>query len=566
MVYPNVGGLLFGILPAWVAYGLVIIGATWLGGWYTYRLCREHLGLGERASTVAGVLWSYALITADVIPYLLGFGALPVALYYLEALARAGKPWCGRAFLLGIAFAFFSSVPFTLPFTLAASALWFVAVRKHTTRSANALFSLFALGAIQPHIPEVGALAVNAPLSNRGGDFYNAPWSYGLSTIIYLLRSYWFVIALAAAGFLVRSKERAFRGAFLLGALFLVVAPWYQPFATRFGQYFLLVKDFGFDRFYFLAPFFFAIAGGFTLHHLTGTVRVRQREYEKSVIAIAALAVALVGALGMQKVAHARVWLREGSFYAATHSPAIEKIRELNMQEPFRVATIADERTGLRPTLANMNGWETIDGDINIASRRYVEFFKALTQNPAVEPKHSFYLLWQAGDEERAQAASDASALLDPALLSLANVRFLLSPFPVFLTGFQLLHAPAVAADAPSFKEAWKINTRGRDLYLYENSAVFSRAFLVDDAEKIPDVKKVHRAEIIFYTHDKIEMTTASSTPGVLVLTNNYNPGWHVLVDGEEKKIMPVYTTFMGISLEGGNHTVVWKYTPESSK
>ncbi|MBI4098413.1 MAG: YfhO family protein [Candidatus Magasanikbacteria bacterium] len=561
MTYFNAGGVIFALFPAWLAMGLLLLGTLFLGGWYTYRIVREDLKRSHGASILAGMFFSLALIQTDIIPYLLGLSIVPVVLYYLPRVATLSdmKRRYGGAILLGLLFAFFSSVPFTLPFTLSAIAVWFIVVRKNYTRRALLVFVLFAIAAILPHIPVVGHLVVNAPLSNRGGDFYHAGLSYARATFLTFVTSYWFLGALTLAGLLwLRIRERAFLWAVFLVGLFFTIGVWYQPFATRFGEHFRLVKDFGFDRFYLLIPFFLTIGSAYAIDAL-GERKAGSYTLRKIGIAVCIIFVGV--AMIDLKIAHARVWLREGSFYAATHSPVMEKIRERNLQEPFRVATIADERTGLRPSLANMNGFETIDGDINIASKRYVEFFKTMTKNPAVEPKHSFYLLWQAGAEERTQAASDASALLDPALLSLANVRFLLSPFPVALTGFDLINAPAeVAADVPSFKEAWKINTRGRDLYLYENSDVFPRAFLVDDAEKMPDVKKVQRAEIISYGNDRIEMAIASSTPGVLVLTNNYNPAWHVLVDGEEKKIMPVYTTFMGVAIEQGNYSVVWTY------
>lgn len=60
----------------------------------------------------------------------------------------------------------------------------------------------------------------------------------------------------------------------------------------------------------------------------------------------------------------------------------------------------------------------------------------------------------------------------------------------------------------------------------------------------------------------KAKVTTL--TDGVLVLADNYFPGWRAYINGEETKIFRANFLFRGIYLPKGNHTVEFKYLPDS--
>lgn len=596
MVYPNVGGALFAVFPAWLAYGLVLMVGAFCAGWFTFLLCERRLGLGRVASMVGGVIAAYGLMKVDIMPYILGFGALPAALYYLDRWCATRFSWktAISAFALGAGFALFSSVPFTLPFTLVMVAVWTFFIRRYWSWRAVAFLCLFGLGAVAPHIPEILSLARNAPLSNRGGDYYQEPWSYSISIIRWLIGYHWIALAVVLVGLFVGLRERVWRGLVIVSALLLFIAPLYQPFATIFGHYFLFVRDFGFDRFYYILPLVLGIAVGIVLDRLEGSVVVRERTLPlRRVCAFAIILLVIAGTFSM-KAANARTWFRDGSFYTNTHSPDLASIR--SPDEPFRLAVIADERTGLRPASVNMNGFESIGGDTNIISKRYGEFFKEMAMHPRVEPKHSLYFLWQATPEEREQFGEDATAFLNPALLSLANVRYLVSPFPMTLTGFRLVSgALPENYDARSIRAKISENFHGRRVLVYENQDAFPRVFFaqnirmfsdasslldalgtastttlkntvfaeVEDADSLSVVEAtIKEAAIISYASDEIVVSTRLDAPSILVLTNNYNPAWHVYADGVEKKVIPADHTFMAVILERETREVVWRYEP----
>ena len=57
-----------------------------------------------------------------------------------------------------------------------------------------------------------------------------------------------------------------------------------------------------------------------------------------------------------------------------------------------------------------------------------------------------------------------------------------------------------------------------------------------------------------------VDVKTASK--GLLVVTDQYYPGWHAVVDGVEKPIVRANYLFNAVPLEAGAHKVVLYYRP----
>ncbi len=80
------------------------------------------------------------------------------------------------------------------------------------------------------------------------------------------------------------------------------------------------------------------------------------------------------------------------------------------------------------------------------------------------------------------------------------------------------------------------------------------------------DVKEIGftHGEIIIkqYSADRIILSVNLDRPGILVVSNSYNPYWICEVNGVEKNIFPAYHTFMGIFLEEGESRVELEYYP----
>ena len=61
-------------------------------------------------------------------------------------------------------------------------------------------------------------------------------------------------------------------------------------------------------------------------------------------------------------------------------------------------------------------------------------------------------------------------------------------------------------------------------------------------------------------------MRTVSSQPKLLLLTDNYYPGWKAAVDREETEILRANYTFRAVPLTAGGHEVRFYYDPMSFK
>jgi hypothetical protein len=72
------------------------------------------------------------------------------------------------------------------------------------------------------------------------------------------------------------------------------------------------------------------------------------------------------------------------------------------------------------------------------------------------------------------------------------------------------------------------------------------------------------QTEIRALTPNRVEVATDSFTPSLLVLADNYYPGWRAEVDGRSARIMRVNYNQRGVALPGGKHVVIFSYQPAS--
>ncbi len=130
---------------------------------------------------------------------------------------------------------------------------------------------------------------------------------------------------------------------------------------------------------------------------------------------------------------------------------------------------------------------------------------------------------------------------------------------------------------------------------VYENLGAFPRAFIAYDylIEKEPQkiINKLYSkdinlretlvleegvdfdrkadsligaAKIISYTPNTVSIETGSDSPGLLLLSDNYYPGWKALVNGKETKIYRADYTFRAVEIPEGKSLVEFVYLPLS--
>lgn len=134
-------------------------------------------------------------------------------------------------------------------------------------------------------------------------------------------------------------------------------------------------------------------------------------------------------------------------------------------------------------------------------------------------------------------------------------------------------------------------------VYIYENTQVLPRAWLVyrvRDLSSQPETRileglvaedfdprrevileeefigglegkeggKEGKVEIVNYEDQKIEIKVTSSADGLLVLTDNFYPGWRAFVDGQPTKVYLANFSFRAVVVPRGEHTVEFRYQP----
>lgn len=74
------------------------------------------------------------------------------------------------------------------------------------------------------------------------------------------------------------------------------------------------------------------------------------------------------------------------------------------------------------------------------------------------------------------------------------------------------------------------------------------------------------KALVESYSANRVEITAQLEQPGLLVLADNYYPGWVATVDGNETPILATNLTMRGVLLQPGSHRIVFEYRPRLLK
>lgn len=133
---------------------------------------------------------------------------------------------------------------------------------------------------------------------------------------------------------------------------------------------------------------------------------------------------------------------------------------------------------------------------------------------------------------------------------------------------------------------------------IFKNPSVLPRAYFVENFEVIKDKKQIltqmfsstfnftnsvileespnfdknnlnnatSKIKQISYTPNNSLFETNTSDNSLLILTDNYYPGWKAYVDGRETKIYRANYTFRALVVPSGIHTVKFSYEPDSVK
>jgi len=168
---------------------------------------------------------------------------------------------------------------------------------------------------------------------------------------------------------------------------------------------------------------------------------------------------------------------------------------------------------------------------------------------------------------------------------------------PVFGVQYYL-HSPEYEAQFPiEEKNRFERVAHIDGLDVYRNNRAYPRAFLVPRARVVPDAEDLFealrdpafdarevvllekpplaplpepspggpgRARVTHRSATRVTIEAQAAADCVLVLTDQYYPGWKARVDDEPVPVFPAYYAFRGIRLPAGEHTVTFDYGPLS--
>lgn len=625
----HLNSLLFLIFPGWIAYQILVLLQLFIAGYFTYRLCKDALKLEEIPSIYAGIF--FPLFFDELIAFSLGIAGFPLILWGIEKIYNGtNKTKYLYIIILGSLFSLSSSISTTLPFTISIALLWFILVRRKYSLKFLIFFAIFCFSTVIWYIPTILALLKNAPLSHRA--FWVRPDSITLNSLLAFFsaikrhlminRNGLIPISLAAIGiYFSKLKDRNFIIILSLLIVSAVLGPLTKPLSPYVEKIFPFLHGFQADRFYLLAPFFWAIVGAYGLHFIPKDLillkkgsfsnRVINKKWKFQTVVGVVIICFLIFTTFITKKDNAFKWLTGGNYFSNYQNQDLNNLASISEDSPFRVATVAYY---LHPAYANVYGLESVDGYVVLYPKSYQDFWGKVIEPLTLHNKDKYNYFHNWGNRVYLFADDNFSELKEIVfsdyynldLLSLANTKYIISIIPLVSENLTLLSFNN-SRDRVLFNELSTIekglylvkeNFKGRQLFIYKNENYFPRFFLVNqikvfensnqllNALSQADVKYLKNNLLIEeeffqnlknydfrnnsgeinvkeYSPDKIILSVDLNGPMILVVSNNYSPYWKGKVDGKEIEIFPAYHTFWGILL-GGNGTkeVIFEYRP----
>ena len=197
----------------------------------------------------------------------------------------------------------------------------------------------------------------------------------------------------------------------------------------------------------------------------------------------------------------------------------------------------------------------------------------------------NYYLAMDA-DSQKSVTKYTGGNIIDYALLSMASVRYIVTPEPIKIYGITVNENTTTGPEGINY-----IRTVD-NLLVYENTQALPRAYLTDNVVAIEDKESalkflvnsadrsiavtekslnsldgmigVQKLANLSVNQNKVTAITNAENDNLLVLTDLYYPGWEVYVDGKKEDVLNVNTIFRGVYVSAGNHIVEFIYRPKS--
>lgn len=221
----------------------------------------------------------------------------------------------------------------------------------------------------------------------------------------------------------------------------------------------------------------------------------------------------------------------------------------------------------LPPNLNLMAGLRDIRGYDAIDPARIVRLLKSAEESSAVNPPYA------ATQNFRPKfSMAPGGKLLVPPILNLLNTRFLIYRQPppnigqiVFQdSDYWVVENPDVLPRL--FVPAQIEVSNDEDALEKLRQTTFNPAELafVSELPEVPTGPCRGSGEIVRETPDELQITAFMETPGVLLISDSWNPGWTATVNGKPHTVLCCNTAIRGLQLPAGTHNIVMRYQPVS--
>ena len=595
---------LFRYAPHWSNSGMLLLAQSFVAAVGMFVLVRRRMEV-DAAPALLAAAW-FAFLPWISLPYS-GFPTwygwyvpgFPLAVYALEwcCQQRAGRGTVpaaaiGAAYALGTPTASgMLAVPMAVVWVLAFTG-W-----AHRRKLVVPL-ACFALAFVVMKAPAIAALISTVPESQRiiraAAALDQARGRWDDVRAIAVAHSPLMVVALSGlvvAGFRNRRLNLALGGmAVLLGVG--SVTPLLQSVFAVAGESF---RSYQIDRFNRFFPCVAAVASALALQQLRRAPGPLARAVRTG--AWTAMLVSLVAASVWMNAGREARRIAGDRYDAFFEQPILRQVAaEQRAGPPFRVATFADRNAGAHgrhAAFAWAYGLETADMYVTTYPLRYHEYWSRVIatvreRRPDIRAYfdtwgNMAYLFNPAAPLFGSAAATGLPPLegfpfnLD--LLSLANVRYILSAVPIRdgrLTLRPDSRGVLVYENAgvlPRFFVAYGVRAFTDEADLLASLArasageLRSTAFVVAPADgtisRSPTVSAAAATvRVDDYSADRIRLALVTPAAGILVITNSFSAFWRATIDGSPAPVFPVDHAFQGVAVHSGAQTVELRYRP----
>jgi hypothetical protein len=215
-------------------------------------------------------------------------------------------------------------------------------------------------------------------------------------------------------------------------------------------------------------------------------------------------------------------------------------------------------------------GLDDVQGYDPVQVNRYVEFFNALN-----------------GLEQEYHELDVLPSGLDSPLLNILNARYIIVPASIPPGRPDLLHLsqryPTVYEDAlvrvlendAALPRAWIVHDAREvegDLalkLLSQGTADPARTVLLEETPpkvNAPTDPSNEQVTVVENEGDSVRLAATASAPGMIVMSDVYDPDWKAFIDGKEVQLYAADHAFRAVPLPAGEHTIELRYEPLTLK